>query len=104
MTVLKAAGLYGSFSLIVGKEDVAATKPDPAPYALAVKSLGLRPTDAVAIEDSPSGLRSAHDAGVRTVAVGHRLPNGPWVGNSPFLTDLRKTDAVLTAVGLDGAN
>ncbi len=98
--VLRAAGLYSAFSLIVGKDDVKATKPDPEPYRLAVKSLGLRPGEVVTLEDSPSGLASARAAGVRAVAVGHRRAFGDWAGSGDFLEDLRKTDAVLATIGL----
>jgi beta-phosphoglucomutase len=101
VTVLKASGLYPAFTLIVGKEDVAATKPDPAPYRLAIKSLGIMPGEAVALEDSSSGLASARDAGLRAVAVGHRLTKGSWIGASPYLPDLSKTDQVLAALGIE---
>jgi len=100
VTVLKAAGLYPAFHLIVGKEDVTAAKPDPAPYALALSSLGVAAGDAVALEDSPTGLDSARAAGVRVVAVGHRLPPGAWCGDAPYLPDLRATDDVLKTAGL----
>ena len=100
VTVLKAAEIYPAFSLIVGKESVKSVKPDPEAYKLAVQSLGLRPGDAVALEDSASGLASARGAGVRAVAVGHRQAAGDWVGNHEFVADLRKTDVVLAAIGL----
>ncbi len=100
VTVLKAADLYPAFNLIVGKEDVSAVKPDPEAYRLAVRSLGLKPADAVALEDSTPGLASARAAGVRAVAVGHRHGSGAWVGKHDFLADLRDTDAVLAALGL----
>jgi HAD superfamily hydrolase (TIGR01509 family) len=100
VTVLKAANLYSAFSLIVGKEDVKAAKPDPEGYTLAVGSLGLRPRDTVALEDSATGLSAARGAGVRAVAVGHRKAFGPWVGTHEFLDDLRRTDLVLAKIGL----
>jgi len=100
-TVLKARGLYSAFNLIVAKEDVGAPKPDPEAYKLAVASLGLKPGDAVAAEDSPTGLASARAAGVRVVAVGHRRPVGGWSGGAPFLADFRKTDKALAALGFD---
>lgn len=100
VTVLKAAGLYPAFNLIVAKEDVAKAKPDPAGYKLAVQSLGVRPKDAVTLEDSATGLAAAKAAGVRALAVGHRMPNGSWVGGADYLADLRKTEDVLAALGL----
>jgi beta-phosphoglucomutase-like phosphatase (HAD superfamily) len=93
--------LYSDFSLIVGKEDVARTKPDDECYRRAVMCLNVDPAEAVALEDSPAGLAAAGGAGVRAVAVGHRLPEGPWVGASAFLPDLRATEQVLACLGMD---
>jgi beta-phosphoglucomutase len=99
-TVLQASGLLSSIDLIVAKEDVAAAKPAPEPYKLAVKSLGILPRSTVAFEDSPDGLTSARAAGVNAIAVGHRRPLGPWMGNSPYLTHFENIEAVLEL--LDG--
>jgi HAD superfamily hydrolase (TIGR01509 family) len=43
------------------------SKPDPAIYALAVHRLGAEPDRTLAVEDSVPGVRSAVDAGVRTI-------------------------------------
>ena len=99
-SVLASAGLSGAFALIVGKEDVSAAKPDPQPYQLAVSKLGIKPFQAVALEDSPSGIASALAAGVRAVAVGHRRAHGDWVQSAPYLADLRTTDEVLDLIGI----
>lgn len=98
-TVLTSSGVLSSFRLIVGKEDVKAAKPDPEGYKLAVARLGIRPEDAVALEDSATGLAAADGAGVGVVAVGHRNGDGPWYGFHEFLGDLRKTDEVLEKLG-----
>jgi HAD superfamily hydrolase (TIGR01509 family) len=99
VTVLKSSGLYPAFSLIVGKESVRATKPDPEPYRLAVESLKVRPSEAVALEDSESGLTSARLAGVRAVAVGHRHPLGAWIGKSEYVPDFSSTALVMVMLG-----
>jgi beta-phosphoglucomutase len=99
-TVLRASGLDDAFELVVAKEDVREVKPDPECYRKALRRLRVPAGDAVALEDSPSGLAAARGAGVRAVAVGHRLPRGGWVGDSDFLPDLRKTSAVLAAMGI----
>jgi HAD superfamily hydrolase (TIGR01509 family) len=44
-----------------------ASKPDPAVYRAACARLGVRPGEALAIEDSPTGVLSAVSAGVPTV-------------------------------------
>jgi HAD superfamily hydrolase (TIGR01509 family) len=99
-TVLNAAGLGDDFTVIVGKEDVSKTKPDPEGYRLAVERLGVAPAEAVALEDSRSGLRAARSAGLYAVAVGHRMPHGEWAGASPFVAALCPPGDVLQVIGL----
>jgi phosphoribosylformimino-5-aminoimidazole carboxamide ribotide isomerase len=72
--VLGAAGLLSFFEVIVGAEDVAESKPSPAPYLEAARRLGIPPGACVAIEDSPWGLESAHRAGLRTIGITHTYP------------------------------
>lgn len=64
--------LTGNFEAILTGDDVERTKPDPALYRLACEALRVDPADAVAIEDSVLGVRSAKAAGMQAVAVpGH---------------------------------
>lgn len=60
---------FPAFDLIVAGDDVARPKPFPDPYLQACESLGVDPRDAVAIEDSPNGLRSALAAGIPSIGV-----------------------------------
>jgi HAD superfamily hydrolase (TIGR01509 family) len=53
----------------VSSEQVARGKPFPDVYLAAVGRLGLPPSECAAVEDSSNGLRSAHAAGTRVVAV-----------------------------------
>ena len=53
------------------RDEVAHGKPHPEPYRAAARLLGVEPADCVAIEDSPTGVRSAVAAGVPTIAVPH---------------------------------
>lgn len=62
--------LLGSISL----DDVPAGKPDPYPYAEACRMLGLPASRVVAVEDSPSGVRSARAAGLFVLGY---APSGP---------------------------
>ena len=98
--VLEAGGIADAFEAIVGKEDVSAFKPDPEPYRIALDRLGLRPEQALAIEDSPTGLDAVRAAGVRCLVVGHRRPRGDWIGDADYLDDLTETPAVLRAIGI----
>ena len=44
-------------------------KPDPEPYLLGAEACGAHPEDCLAIEDSPTGVRSALRAGCRVLGV-----------------------------------
>ncbi len=55
--------------VIVTYDDVTHGKPDPEPFALGAQWLGFDPARCLVIEDAPTGLRSAHDAGCTTLAV-----------------------------------
>ncbi len=71
--VLVSALPEGTFREVVTGDQVSDGKPHPEPYLLAARRLGVEPSDCVAIEDSPTGVRSAVTAGVQTLAVSHLL-------------------------------
>lgn len=64
-------GNFGAhrFEVIVTGEDVPTKKPDPAAYRVALDRLKVQTQEAVAIEDSLQGVRSATAAGLVCVAV-----------------------------------
>ena len=64
----------GTFAAVVTGDEVPHGKPHPAPYHRAAGLLGVAASACVAIEDSPTGVRSAVAAGVPTVAVPHVVP------------------------------
>lgn len=57
------------FSVIACGDQVRAKKPAPDIYQLALRALDLSPERAVALEDSPNGLRAATAAGLYTVVT-----------------------------------
>jgi len=67
--VLAAAKIAPLFEVTVSSEEVARGKPAPDVYAEAARRLGLAPEQCAAIEDSANGIRSAHAAGMRVVAI-----------------------------------
>lgn len=69
LAVMKALDLTEDFDLTVLAEDAGAGKPGPAPYLMALETLGIPAGDAIAFEDSSSGIKSAVTAGVPTVGV-----------------------------------
>lgn len=73
----------GAFAGYVCGDDDVAKKPDPAPYLLAARRLGVAPEDmarCVAFEDSMSGRTSAAASGATTVVMAGCLPNGAVPG------------------------
>ena len=69
--MLRGAALLDAFKFIVSAGETEHTKPAPDPYVRAAELHGVPPADCVAIEDSHAGLRSARDAGMRTIAITH---------------------------------
>jgi HAD superfamily hydrolase (TIGR01509 family) len=66
---LRTAGLADAFDAIVTSDDVDNPKPAPDIYLLACDRLGVPPTDALALEDSASGVTAAKAAGLACIAV-----------------------------------
>ncbi|WP_029603482.1 HAD family hydrolase [Kozakia baliensis] len=66
---LKLVGLDQRFDAIVTRDDVAQGKPNPEPYLTAAKKIGVEPDYCLALEDSHSGARAAHAAGIRVIVV-----------------------------------
>ena len=77
--VVRAAGLADAFVAVVDGTDVAAGKPDPEAYRLALAALGrtlpgLEPGEVVALEDTEAGVAAATGAGLRCVALAGTMP------------------------------
>ena len=66
---LRTAGLADAFDAIVTSDDVERAKPAPDIYLLACERLGVKPADAVALEDSASGIAAARAAGLAVIGV-----------------------------------
>ncbi|MEN7972791.1 MAG: HAD family phosphatase [Verrucomicrobiota bacterium] len=70
LPILENLGIESSFSTIVTAEDTKKSKPNPAPYKLALEKLGMEdPAAVIAIEDTPAGIMSAKAAGLKVLAV-----------------------------------
>jgi beta-phosphoglucomutase-like phosphatase (HAD superfamily) len=57
------------FAARVCGEDVQRKKPDPEVYVQALRTLGIGPLEAVAIEDAPGGLAAARGADIPVVVT-----------------------------------
>jgi len=67
--MLRALGLEGFFAGVVLGEACARAKPHPDPYLEGMRRLGVSAGEAVALEDSPSGMRAAVAAGLPCFGV-----------------------------------
>jgi len=66
---LATAELADAFNVIVTSDDVEHPKPAPDIYLLACERLGVPPSQALALEDSASGVTAAKAAGLDCIAV-----------------------------------
>lgn len=66
---LAGGGLDGAFAVTVAGDEVRSGKPAPDPYLAAAARLGLDPERCVALEDSPTGVLSAREAGMHVIGV-----------------------------------
>lgn len=66
---LGRSGLLDLVRTVVTRDDVTNPKPHPEPYLLAASRLGVAPERCVAFEDSHTGVKAAHAAGMHTIMV-----------------------------------
>ena len=55
--------------VLVTADDVTNGKPDPEPYELARRELGIPASECVVVEDTPAGITAAKSAGMTVFAV-----------------------------------
>lgn len=74
---LNQAGIQIPKELVTGT-DVSKGKPNPEPYLLAAKNLGISIADCVVFEDAPNGIASGKSSGASlVVGVGQEAVNTP---------------------------
>jgi mannitol-1-/sugar-/sorbitol-6-phosphatase len=64
---LEAVGILPK--TMIAADDITRGKPDPEPYLLAARQLGVDPARCVVFEDAPAGLQAGRAAGMTTVAL-----------------------------------
>lgn len=93
--VLAATGLADRFETIISGDELPAGKPDPLPYLEGLRFFGVTADEAVAFEDSASGLTSAVGAGIATVGITSSLKPAELLGLGASLTIGRYDDPAL---------
>jgi HAD superfamily hydrolase (TIGR01509 family) len=96
--VLDRMGVADRFAATVSSEEVGRGKPAPDVYLEAARRLGVDPAACAAVEDSENGIRSAHAAQMRVLAIPN--PHFPPAQDALALADvvLPDLDALTTDV------
>ena len=66
---LTRLGILDRFDCLRCRDDVVHAKPEPDLYVAVLACLGVLPSEAIAIEDSPNGVTAAKRAGLRCAAI-----------------------------------
>ncbi|MDB6065150.1 MAG: HAD-superfamily hydrolase, subfamily variant 3 [Pedosphaera sp.] len=61
--MLRGSGIWELFDCVLSNEDVAQAKPDPEIYLTACERLGIKPQEAMIVEDAPHGVEAARRSG-----------------------------------------
>ncbi|MEV5154298.1 HAD family hydrolase [Streptomyces werraensis] len=95
---LGAAGILPK--TLVAADDITHGKPDPEPYLLAARMLGVDPAECVVFEDAPAGLQAGRAAGMTTVALAttHRAEE---LTADLVVRDLSALSVLVTDAGID---
>ena len=96
--ILLALKLRDFFDTVVLADEVEAVKPDPAPYKAALKKTAVLAEEALAFEDSVSGISSSVAAGILTVGIASSQDPEKLLGAGAFMTAEDFTDPQLLAL------
>jgi hypothetical protein len=80
-------------------DEVNRPKPDPEAYQRALWQMGVRAVDAIAVEDSASGLRAAVAAGLTSVVVTTERSAGDDFSGAAAVLSGPETSAQLSVHG-----
>jgi HAD superfamily hydrolase (TIGR01509 family) len=94
--ILRGLNLHHSFGAVVGNDGTLKPKPAPDVYLRAIEQLHAVPAQTIALEDSPSGVRAAHAAGLYVIAVPNAFTVGQDFGPANLIAnDLQHVQAWL---------
>ena len=67
--MMEKSGLLNYLNFIISNQDVKNGKPDPEMYNLAIKKLGLEPSECLIVEDNENGVKAALASGANLLKV-----------------------------------
>lgn len=85
--------------VVVTADDVTRGKPDPEPFLLAARVLGVDPARCLVVEDAPAGLTAGRAAGMTTLAVTTTHEDAELVADH-VVGDLGSVEMTLTPTGV----
>ena len=86
-------------AVLVTANDVVYGKPNPEPYLKGAAGLGIAPELCVVFEDAPAGIRAAHAAGMRVIALNTTYPPEELREAEAMVADFREVKVERNAVG-----
>ncbi len=86
--------------LMITADDITRGKPDPEPYLLGARQLGVDPARCVVFEDAPAGLVAGRAAGMRTVALATTHQRSELVADV-VVRDLSAVSVQVTDAGVE---
>jgi len=92
----RQSGLLPYFQFVLTMKDCTHFKPHPEPYLKALALSGCAPWECLVVEDSPRGLASAVNAGIRCVVVPSKFTSGRhFAGAWKILKNVKELPAIL---------
>ena len=87
--ILPVAGkdFLENFDVIVTSDQVTHTKPDPEPYLTAAQKLAVKPDECLVIENAPSGITAAKQAGMFCIAVKTTIQNEQYLKDADLIVE-----------------
>ncbi len=94
--VLKNLGLTDFVKGIIAAEDVTNSKPHPEPYIIALNLSQKNADEAIVIEDSENGIKSATAAGIFTISIDEKYDHPLSMNLTPeeLLEEIKKLISV----------
>lgn len=75
--LLRAAGIWDEFTLVIGADQVTRPKPDPETALLVMRTLGVTADRTIVVGDTTHDLLMAKGAGARAIAVSYGVHAAP---------------------------
>lgn len=76
-----------NFDVIITGDRVTHTKPHPEPYLTAAEKLAVKPEECIVIENAPSGITAAKEAGMFCIAVKTTIQNEQYLKDADLIVE-----------------